>query len=53
MVKDPDRSIILCDGSGEVVARHDPRPEGAAEIIGESQALLFGFHSYPNSRIAT
>jgi hypothetical protein len=25
--QDPDRLIALCDGSGKVVARHDPRPE--------------------------
>ena len=25
--QDPDREITLCDGSGRVVARHDPRPE--------------------------
>ena len=25
--QDPDRVITLCDGSGRVVARHDPRPE--------------------------
>jgi hypothetical protein len=24
VAKDPDRSITLCDGGGEVVARHDP-----------------------------
>jgi hypothetical protein len=30
---DPDRVITLCDGSGRVVARHDPRPEqGDPEI---------------------
>jgi hypothetical protein len=27
VAKDPDRSITLCDSRGEVVARHDPRPE--------------------------
>jgi hypothetical protein len=25
--QDPDRLITLGDGSGQVVARHDPRPE--------------------------
>jgi len=27
MAQDPDRLITLRDGSGQVVARHDPRPE--------------------------
>ena len=27
VAKDPDRSITLCDSRGEVVVRHDPRPE--------------------------
>ena len=27
VAKDPDRSITFCDSSGEVVARHNPRPE--------------------------
>jgi hypothetical protein len=26
VAKDPDRSITLCDGSGEVVAQHDALP---------------------------
>ena len=30
VAKDPDRSITLCDSRGEVVARHDPRPEQSA-----------------------
>jgi hypothetical protein len=33
VAKDPDRSITLCDSSGEVVARHDPRPEQDASEI--------------------
>jgi hypothetical protein len=24
---DPDRAITLCDERGELIARHDPRPE--------------------------
>ena len=33
MAQDPDRLITLRDGSGQVVARHDPRPEqGDPEI---------------------
>jgi hypothetical protein len=31
--QDPDRVITLCDGSGRVVARHDPRPEQNAPEI--------------------
>ena len=32
-VQDPDRLITLREGSGRVVARHDPRPEqGDPEI---------------------
>ena len=31
--QDPDRVITLCDGSGRVVARHDPRPEQDAPEI--------------------
>jgi hypothetical protein len=27
VAQDPDRAITLCDGGGEVVARHDPQPE--------------------------
>ena len=27
VAKDPHPSITLCDSRGEVVARHDPRPE--------------------------
>jgi hypothetical protein len=27
VAQDPDRVITLCVGGGEVVARHDPRPE--------------------------
>jgi hypothetical protein len=39
VAKDPDRSITLCDSRGEVVARHDPRPEqDAAEIASSRQA---------------
>ena len=30
VAKDPDRSITLFDSRGEVVARHDPRPEQSA-----------------------
>jgi len=25
--QDPERVITLCDGSGRMLARHDPRPE--------------------------
>jgi hypothetical protein len=33
VAQDPDRVITLCDSSGRVVARHDPRPEqGDPEI---------------------
>jgi hypothetical protein len=38
VAKDPDRSITLCDSSGEVVARHDPRPEQSAPDLGETGA---------------
>jgi hypothetical protein len=31
--QDPDRVIILRDGHGRVVARHDPRPEQDASEI--------------------
>ena len=27
VAKNPDRVITLCDSSGRVVTRHDPRPE--------------------------
>jgi hypothetical protein len=29
--QDPDRAITLCDSSGSVVARHDPRSESFLE----------------------
>jgi hypothetical protein len=33
VAQDPDRVITLCDGSGRVVARHDPRAKrGDSEI---------------------
>jgi hypothetical protein len=33
VAQDPDRAITLCDSSGRLVARHDPRSEeGAPEI---------------------
>ena len=35
VAKDPDRSITLRDSSGEVVARHDPRPEQIADEIAQ------------------
>ena len=36
VAKDHDRSITLCDSSrGEVVARHDPRPEQCADEIAQ------------------
>ena len=35
VAKDPDRSITLCDSSGEVVARHDPRLEQSADEIAQ------------------
>ena len=31
--QDPDRLITLRDGSGRVVARHDPRPERVIQEI--------------------
>ena len=31
--QDPDRAITLCDSSGRVVTRHDPRPEQDAPEI--------------------
>ena len=32
--QDPERVITLCDGSGRMLARHDPRPEqGLLEIV--------------------
>jgi hypothetical protein len=33
VAQDPDRSITLCDGSGEVVARHDPRREQSSDTL--------------------
>ena len=27
VAQDPDRQITLCDGSGQVMAHHDPLPE--------------------------
>jgi hypothetical protein len=33
VAKDPDRAITLCDSRGEVVARHDLRPEEDASEI--------------------
>jgi hypothetical protein len=30
VAKHPDRSITLCDSNGEVMARHDRRPERSA-----------------------
>ena len=33
VAKDPDRSITLCDSGGEVVARHDPRPEQSSDTL--------------------
>ena len=39
VAKDPDRFITLCDSSGEVVARHNPRPEqDASEIASKRRA---------------
>ena len=38
VAKDPDRSITLCDSRGEVVARHDPRPEQTALDLPARQA---------------
>ena len=38
VAKDPDRSITLCDSRGEVVARHDPRPEQSALDLIETGA---------------
>ena len=33
VAQDPNRVITLCDGSGRMLARHDPRPEqGDPEI---------------------
>ena len=33
VAQDPNRVITLCDGSGRLLARHDPRPEqGDPEI---------------------
>jgi hypothetical protein len=36
--QDPDRVIILRDGHGRVVARHDPRPEQSAPDLREKGA---------------
>ena len=33
VAQDPERLITLCDGAGEVVARHDPLPEHDAPEI--------------------
>jgi hypothetical protein len=33
VARDPDRSITLRDSSGEVVARHDPRPEQSSDTL--------------------
>jgi hypothetical protein len=33
VAQDPDRAITLCDSSGEVVARHDPRPEQGSDAL--------------------
>jgi hypothetical protein len=33
VAKDPDRSITLCDSSGEVGARLDPRPEQSSDTL--------------------
>jgi len=38
VAKDPDRSITLCDSRGEVVARHNPRPEQSAPDLIETGA---------------
>ena len=38
VAKDPDRSFTLCDSWGEVVARHNPRPEQSAPDLGETGA---------------
>jgi hypothetical protein len=32
VAQDPNRAITLCDGSGEVVARHDPLPSDDGEL---------------------
>jgi hypothetical protein len=33
VAQDPDRVITLCVGGGEVVARHDPRPEQTSDTL--------------------
>jgi hypothetical protein len=38
VAKDPDRSLTLCDSRGEVVARHNPRPEQSAPDLIETGA---------------
>jgi hypothetical protein len=38
--QEPHRAITLCDGSGEVVAQHDPRPEQNASEIAPFAAEL-------------
>jgi len=38
VAKDPDRSITLCDSRGEMVARHNPRPEQSAPDLRETGA---------------
>jgi len=35
---DRDRVITLCDGDGQVVARHNPRPEADAHKVGPTDA---------------
>jgi hypothetical protein len=32
IAQDPNRAITLCDGKGQVVARHYPTPEQRVEI---------------------
>jgi hypothetical protein len=38
VAKDHDRSITLCDSRGEMVARHDLRPEQSAPDLIETGA---------------
>jgi hypothetical protein len=33
VAQDPDQVITLCNGGGEVVARHDPRPEQGNDTL--------------------
>jgi hypothetical protein len=33
VAQDPDRVITLCDGTGRIVARHEPLPEQRAENV--------------------